>query len=165
MSSRFSGFLAARSSASVLALFCALSCGGENTGGASASARTSGDSGSGGSANEAGGAAGHQTSGAGGALFGAGGAPSSGGSSDAGPPNVDAGPPPLVTCGVDAGADASPDAAVCAPPPSRCADTETLVYYSGGACVDGLCQFVTEILHCPTGCVDGGCHRNFTLTR
>src|SRR5689334_21946309 len=70
------------------------------------------------------------------------------------PPSVDAGPPPMPPCAADAG--------TCQFPPSSCLDAHYLVYYTGGACVDGTCQFTTNLMYCPYGCVNGGCQGGFT---
>ena len=70
------------------------------------------------------------------------------------PPSVDAGPPPMPPCGADAG--------TCQFPPSTCLDPHYLLYYTGGACVNGTCQFTTNLMYCPAGCVNGGCLGGFT---
>ena len=69
-------------------------------------------------------------------------------------PSVDAGPPPVEACGGDAGA--------CMLPPSTCLDANYLVYYTGGTCGSGTCAFTTNLLYCPSGCVNGGCAGGFT---
>src|SRR3954469_12644451 len=62
---------------------------------------------------------------------------------DAPPPSVDAAPPPMQACVMDAG--------TCPLPPSTCLDTWYLVYYTGGDCVDGMCQFTTNLMYCDRG--------------
>ncbi len=73
---------------------------------------------------------------------------------DAPPPSVDAPPAPMPTCTMDAGE--------CELPPSTCLDQSYLLYYTGGDCVDGTCQFTTNLMYCGWGCVDGGCTPGFT---
>lgn len=70
------------------------------------------------------------------------------------PPSVDAGPPPMMSC--------STAAPTCALPPSTCLDSRYLVYYTGGTCVSDMCQYMTNLLYCPSGCVNGGCQGGFT---
>lgn len=77
-------------------------------------------------------------------------------------------PPPAVACD----ADASPDAAVCAPPHSVCAletnpdggaigDQPTaaplLYYYDNGQCSSGQCTWTLRALPCANGCAHGAC--------
>ena len=69
-------------------------------------------------------------------------------------PTVDAGPPPMEACGGDAG--------TCMLPPSTCLDSNYLVYYTGGTCAAGMCELATNLLYCPSGCVNGGCAGGFT---
>jgi len=74
---------------------------------------------------------------------------------DAPPPSVDAAPPPVEACQMDAGQ--------CQLPPSTCLDTQYLVYYTGGDCVDGTCRFMTNVMYCGGwGCQNGGCVPAFT---
>jgi hypothetical protein len=80
---------------------------------------------------------------------------------DAPPPSVDAGPPPVVACDSHGNPtiDAGPQ---CPLPPSRCLDAIYLVYYTGGTCVDGICQFETQLMECDYQCAtygdgNGGC--------
>jgi hypothetical protein len=74
---------------------------------------------------------------------------------DAPPPTVDAPPAPMPTCTMDAGE--------CQLPPSTCLDPSYLLYYEGGACVDGTCQFTTHLMYCgENGCANGGCLGGFT---
>lgn len=73
---------------------------------------------------------------------------------DAPPPSSDAGPPPMVSC--------STSAPTCELPPSTCLDPNYLIYYTGGTCVDDSCQYMTNLLYCPIGCVNGGCQGGFT---
>jgi len=73
---------------------------------------------------------------------------------DAPPPSMDAGPPPMVSC--------SASAPTCDLPPSTCLDTNYLIYYTDGTCVDDACQYTTNLLYCPSGCVNGGCQGGFT---
>ena len=83
---------------------------------------------------------------------------------DSPPPSVDAGPPPLVTCSEPKG-NPHVDAGVqCPLPASVCLDEIYLVYYTGGTCVDGVCQFETNLMGCDLQCVSysdpsygGGC--------
>jgi hypothetical protein len=65
---------------------------------------------------------------------------------------LDATAPPKVSC--------ADDASACdALPPSVCADSKTLVYYGGGACVDGSCTWTQSTMTCgvQSYCVQGGC--------
>lgn len=73
---------------------------------------------------------------------------------DAPPPSMDAGPPPVQACGGDAGA--------CEVPPSTCLDENYLIYYTGGTCEEGTCQFTTNLMYCDEPCVYGGCFGGFT---
>jgi hypothetical protein len=73
---------------------------------------------------------------------------------DGPPPSVDAAPPPMPACMADAG--------TCQLPPSTCLDDWYLVYYTGGDCVDGTCRFTTNLLYCPSTCMNGGCSGGFT---
>jgi hypothetical protein len=73
---------------------------------------------------------------------------------DAAPPTVDAPPPPMPSCTNDAGE--------CQLPPSACLDNFYMLYYTGGTCQDGTCQFMTNLMYCPWGCVNGGCSGGFT---
>ena len=73
---------------------------------------------------------------------------------DAPPPSVDAPPAPMPACTMDAGA--------CELPPSTCLDQWYLLYYTGGDCVDGTCQFTTNLMYCPDTCQSGGCLPGFT---
>jgi hypothetical protein len=73
---------------------------------------------------------------------------------DAPPPSVDAPPAPMPTCTMDAGE--------CELPPSTCLDQWYLLYYTGGDCVDGTCQFTTNLMYCPDTCQSGGCLPGFT---
>jgi hypothetical protein len=70
------------------------------------------------------------------------------------PASVDAGPPPMMACSV-----AAP---TCELPPSTCLDSNYLVYYTDGSCVADQCQYTTNLLYCPEGCVNGGCPGGFT---
>jgi len=60
----------------------------------------------------------------------------------------------MAACGGDAG--------TCAIPPPTCLDSNYLVFYTGGACDGGTCQFMTNLLFCDGGCVNGGCQGGFT---
>ena len=89
--------------------------------------------------------------------------------------------PPVVHCGPMAGgagggggaAAASAGAAgaagasahddLCAPPPSVCGDSVTLVYYTDGACVEGRCTWTQVQQICDYGCDVYGCSYPFTL--
>jgi hypothetical protein len=73
---------------------------------------------------------------------------------DAPPPTVDAPPAPAPACTMDAGD--------CQLPPSTCLDQWYLLYYTGGDCVDGTCQFTTNLMYCPETCQSGGCLPGFT---
>jgi hypothetical protein len=73
---------------------------------------------------------------------------------DVPPPSVDAGPPPMVSC--------STAAPTCDLPPSTCLDSHYMVYYGDGTCVGDVCQYTTNTLYCPSGCVNGGCSGGFT---
>ncbi|MBA3462850.1 MAG: hypothetical protein H0T46_23040 [Deltaproteobacteria bacterium] len=73
---------------------------------------------------------------------------------DAPPPSVDAGPPPMMAC--------TAAAPTCALPPSTCLDSRYLVYYTDGSCVSDMCQYTTNVMYCPSGCVNGGCQGGFT---
>lgn len=73
---------------------------------------------------------------------------------DVPPPSIDAGPPPVQTC--------EPDAGVCSFPASTCLDANYLVYYTGGDCIGGTCQFMTNLMFCYGGCTNGGCLGGFT---
>jgi hypothetical protein len=91
----------------------------------------------------------------------------------------DAGPQPIITCGGEAGAErdaaseSGSDAGAadgeagteCPLPPSHCYDTRTLLYYEGGACVGGICQFEQKFYDCSLGayCENGGCFGGPTL--
>ena len=77
----------------------------------------------------------------------------SGPTPDVPPPSVDAAPPPMPACG---------DAGTCAFPPSTCLDSNYLVYYTGGSCANGTCQFTTNTMYCYGGCMNGGCLGGFT---
>ena len=69
------------------------------------------------------------------------------------PPGPDA---PATVCDDDAGI----DAALCAPPPSVCADDEGsywLVYYDNGQCMAGQCAWQKIRKYCSNGCWDGAC--------
>jgi hypothetical protein len=69
------------------------------------------------------------------------------------PPGPDPAP---MACDVDAAA----DAAVCALPPSVCADDTDhrwLVYYDDGQCVAGQCAWQKLRTYCAYGCADGAC--------
>jgi hypothetical protein len=69
------------------------------------------------------------------------------------PPGPDPSP---MACDVDAAA----DAAVCALPPSVCADgtdDHWLVYYDNGQCVAGQCAWQKLRTYCAYGCDSGGC--------
>src|SRR5882672_10238161 len=72
---------------------------------------------------------------------------------DAAPPPFDAAPLRTMACGQDAGA--------CMLPPSTCLDDRYLIYYTGGTCDHGTCQFTTNWLYCGAGCVNGGCQGGF----
>lgn len=63
---------------------------------------------------------------------------------------------PEVACAADAAPDG--DVGACALPPSRCGNDETLVYFTGGTCVDGGCVWDVNELACPRGCAQGGCN-------
>lgn len=83
---------------------------------------------------------------------------------DAAPPPFDAAPLPEMAC------NAEPDAGPpCELPPSQCLDAWYLIYYTGGDCVDGTCQFETNWLYCYGGCQSfadpsggAGCGGGFT---
>jgi hypothetical protein len=70
------------------------------------------------------------------------------------PPSVDAGPPPMMSC--------TTAAPTCELPPSTCLDDSYVVYYTDGTCVSDMCQYMTHLLYCPTGCRNGGCLGGFT---
>jgi hypothetical protein len=59
-------------------------------------------------------------------------------------------PPPRVACEVDASATVDGDA-VCASPPSQCAESWWLVYYDNGRCVAGWCMWDTGFVDCGEG--------------
>jgi hypothetical protein len=74
---------------------------------------------------------------------------------DVAPPSVDAAPAPMPACVADAG--------LCPLPPSTCLDSWYLVYYTGGDCTNGTCQFETHVMYCGgDGCQNGGCLPAFT---
>ncbi|MFI5298686.1 MAG: hypothetical protein ACHREM_11360 [Polyangiales bacterium] len=51
----------------------------------------------------------------------------------------------------------------CPLPPSVCAsDGQWLVYYSGGTCSAGTCQFTAHEMKCEIACFSGGCGIPFT---
>lgn len=68
-------------------------------------------------------------------------------------PPLDAGDPPVVACDADAQVDGGP----CPAPPSVCADARWLVYYVGGACLSGLCQWEKKFVDCGD-CQKGACN-------
>jgi hypothetical protein len=76
------------------------------------------------------------------------------------PPSVDAGPPPTVACGSGSGSGSGSNA--CELPPSTCLDEHYLDYYTGGTCNAGTCEFTSNLLYCPIGCINGGCEGGFT---
>ena len=66
-------------------------------------------------------------------------------------PTFDAAPP-VVSC--------TADPTVCnSLPPSVCGDTNTVVFFSDGACVDNKCTWKTNTMSCGSQsyCVQGGC--------
>ena len=75
--------------------------------------------------------------------------------------------PPVVHCGpMDGGGGAAGASAhddLCAPPPSVCGDSVTLVYYTDGACVEGRCTWTQVQQICDYGCDVYGCSYPFTL--
>lgn len=74
------------------------------------------------------------------------------------PPGPDA---PATACDEDAGV----DAALCAPPPSVCAETEGsywLVYYDNGQCMAGQCAWQKIRRYCSNGCARGACVSHLT---
>jgi len=70
------------------------------------------------------------------------------------PPDANKYPPPTVSCAPD---DAG---AVCAPPPSSCADQHWIVYYDDGQCVKNQCTWTTQFFNCrgDDPCYGGGCN-------
>jgi hypothetical protein len=69
-------------------------------------------------------------------------------------PPLDAGDPPVVAC--------DPDGPPCELPPSTCADTNFLVYYTGGECAKSYCQWEKHFELCDYGCWYGGCEAPYT---
>jgi len=72
---------------------------------------------------------------------------------DSSGPMLDAAPDAKVSCTAE-------DASACDTlPASVCADSMTLVYFSGGACVDGTCTWKQTSMPCGTQsyCMQGGC--------
>jgi len=69
------------------------------------------------------------------------------------PPDANKYPPPTVSCAPD---DAG---AVCAPPPSSCADQHWIVYYDDGQCVNNQCEWTTKFFDCHGNdrCEQGRC--------
>jgi hypothetical protein len=126
--------------------------------------------------------------GAGGQVAGNGGSTSAGGglvmpmAGTGGSPSAESIEPPLVLCnsgeggaagspaqggassddddGGAAGTPARDDA--CVPPPSQCADQNTLVFFTDGACRDGLCEWNKTLLSCFGLCSGNGCTGGLT---
>ena len=72
---------------------------------------------------------------------------------DTGSPTLDAAPDAQVACTTE-------DASACDTiPPSVCVDGTTLVYFSGGSCVDGTCRWTQSPMPCgaQSYCMNGGC--------
>ena len=86
--------------------------------------------------------------------------PDAGSSGNGGPCTADAAPdgpdPPALPC------DPTSDAAACDLPPSVCADTQLLIYYTNPQCVNGFCQWDKKAHCCVLYCENGGCHGNLT---
>ncbi len=70
-------------------------------------------------------------------------------------PPLGAGDPPVVACDAAGGE-------VCELPRSVCADSDWIVYYTGGECVEDVCRFEKNFEFCWEGCWDGGCSPGFT---
>src|SRR5688572_12097774 len=113
------------------------------------------------------GGAGRQAAGSGGSSAGSGeviviSGGTGGSTSSAGAPSLESIVAPLVLCGSgeggaagqgDAGAAGAPHHDdTCAPPPSQCADMNTLVYFTDGSCVNGKCQWSKETRWCQDFC-------------
>jgi hypothetical protein len=68
---------------------------------------------------------------------------------DAAPPPFDAALPPEMAC--------NGNNTFCAFPPSQClggTDTNYLIYYTGGDCVNDKCAFEQHWLYCYSGCIE-----------
>jgi hypothetical protein len=88
--------------------------------------------------------------------------PELGGTENAGSASAGAGglpAQPTINCGQAGGENAGAGGAdeECALPPSVCADSSRLAYYSSGACVGGTCRWTVETLECPGRCSRGSC--------
>jgi hypothetical protein len=59
--------------------------------------------------------------------------------------------PPQITCGGDA-------STLCELPQSVCADHYHMAYFTGGDCVDGVCQYEVHYMLCPLTCIGIGCY-------
>ncbi len=67
-------------------------------------------------------------------------------------PDAGAYPPPLKACDIDGGSKPCPN------PPSICANSDWLVYYEKGRCVDGGCTWETRWTECRVhDCIQGHC--------
>lgn len=60
------------------------------------------------------------------------------------------------------GAAGAPSDDDCSPPPSRCVDELTLVYFDQGECVASRCTWQKKSLLCQNQCFDKGCQDSIT---
>jgi hypothetical protein len=57
----------------------------------------------------------------------------------------------------DAGQCTTNDTSKCEPPPSRCADSSTLIYFTDVQCASGKCVWKESQTTCRGGCIGNGC--------